>query len=84
MEIINNNTDTDKLTNRDLAMAAYSLAQLHNVYVDALNNGSYEGQMTREEMEKTVESIRVAHIKFDALLQATQSAYEGQNEEDGE
>lgn len=84
MKITNNNTDADKLTNRDLAMAAYSLAQLHNVYVEALSNGSYEGELTREEMEKTVESIRAAHIKFDALLQATQAAYEAQDKESGE
>ena len=84
MEIVKNNTDTDKLTNRDLAMAAYSLAQLHNVYINALNDGTYEGELTREQMEETVESIRSAHIKFDALLQATQAAYDAQDQEDGE
>jgi len=82
MEILKNNTDNNKLTNRDLAMAAYSLAQLHNVYVNALNDGSYENEMTREQMEETVESIRSAHVKFDAILQATQAEYEASN--DGE
>lgn len=83
MEIVNNKTNDDKLTNRDLAMAAYSLAQLHNAYINALNDGSYEGEMTREQLEETVESIRLAHIKFDALLQALQPSNDA-NDEDGE
>ncbi len=82
MEILKNNNDSDKLTNRDLAMAAYSLAQLHNVYVNALNDGTYEGEMSREQMEETVESIRSAHIKFDAILQATQAEYESKETEE--
>ena len=41
MKVIDNETGTAKLTHRDLALAAYSLAELHNVYVHALDEESY-------------------------------------------
>ncbi len=82
MKVIENNTtnpDADKLTNRDLALAAYSLTELYNAYVYALENESYKETMTLEEMEETVRSIQSAQIKFSAILQATQAELQNEN-----
>ncbi len=83
MEMVNENNDT-RLTNRDLALAAYSLAEMHNLYLRALETGEYGEDMTKEQMEETIDRIRLAHTKFDALLKLTAEAGEQQDEEDGE
>ena len=83
MEMVNENNDT-RLTNRDLALAAYSLAEMHNLYLRALETGEYGEDMTKEQMEETIDRIRLAHTKFDALLKLTSEAAEQQDEEDGE
>ena len=83
MEMVNENNDT-RLTNRDLALAAYSLAELHNLYLRALESGEYGEGMTKDQMEETIDRIRLAHTKFDALLKLTTEAAEQQDEEDGE
>ena len=83
MEMVNENNDT-RLTNRDLALAAYSLAEMHNLYLRALETGDYGEDMTKEQMEETIDRIRLAHTKFDALLKLTSEAAEQQDEEDGE
>ena len=70
MEMVNENNDT-RLTNRDLALAAYSLAEMHNLYLRALETGEYGEDMTKEQMEETIDRIRLAHTKFDALLKMT-------------
>ena len=70
MEVINDNND-GRLTSRDLALAAYSLAEMHNLYLRALESGEYGEDMTKEQMEETIERIRLAHTKFDALLKLT-------------
>jgi phage terminase Nu1 subunit (DNA packaging protein) len=75
MEVINDNNE-GRLTNRDLALAAYSLAEMHNLYLRALENGEYGEDMTKEQMEETIERIRLAHTKFDALLKLTTEAAE--------
>ena len=83
MEMVNENNDT-RLTNRDLALAAYSLAEMHNLYLRALETGEYGEDMTKEQMEETIDRIRLAHTKFDALLKLTTETAEQQDEEDGE
>lgn len=75
MEVINDNND-GRLTNRDLALAAYSLAEMHNLYLRALESGEYGEDMTKEQMEETIERIRLAHTKFDALLKLSTEAAE--------
>ena len=75
MEVINDNNE-GRLTNRDLALAAYSLAEMHNLYLRALESGEYGEDMTKEQMEETIERIRLAHTKFDALLKLTTEAAE--------
>ena len=70
MEKVNQNNDA-RLTNRDLALAAYSLAELHNLYLRALESGEYAEDMTKNQMEETIDRIRLAHTKFGALLKMT-------------
>jgi|9_EtaG_2_1085328.scaffolds.fasta_scaffold27551_5 hypothetical protein len=85
MKVIDNNNvapDADKLTNRDLALAAYSLTELYNAYVHALETESYKETMTLEEMQETVHSIQSAQIKFNAILQATQAQYKTEEAEE--
>ena len=82
MKVIDNSTETNKLTNRDLALAAYSLAELHNVYLNSYESGDYESEMTKEQIEETMESLRVAHIKFDAILQATEENFQREQSEE--
>lgn len=72
METIGKNIENAKLTQGDLVLAAYSLAQLHNAYLDSLENGDYTEQMTEEQMHSSIQSIHSAHTKFNALLQAMQ------------
>jgi len=83
MEMVNENNDT-RLTNRDLALAAYSLAEMHNLYLRALETGEYGEDMTKEQMEETIDRIRLAHTKFDALLKLTTEVGEQEAPEDGE
>ena len=87
MKVIDNNNvdpNADRLTNRDLAIAAYSLTELYNAYVYALENESYKETMTLEEMEETVHSIQSAQIKFSAILQATQAEHQTDEATDGD
>ena len=74
MKVIENNTETTKLTNRDLALAAYSLAELHNVYLNSYESGDYESEMTKEQIEETMASLHMAHVKVDAIRQAIEAA----------
>jgi|TARA_R110002012_G_scaffold295268_1_gene491721 hypothetical protein len=80
MKVVDN-TENTKLTHRDLALAAYSLAELHNMYLRAYDEESYGEEMSKEQMEETIERIRVAHTKFDAILQATTPAEEAPDTE---
>ena len=80
MEVINDNNT--RLTNRDIALAAYSLAELHNLYLRALEDGSYGEDMTKEQMEETIDRIRLAHVKFDALLELTTAQTDEKEEEE--
>ena len=72
METIGKNIENAKLKQGDLVIEAKSLAQLHNAYLDSLENGDYTEQMTEEQMHSSIQSIHSAHTKFNALLQAMQ------------
>ena len=69
METIGKNMEDAKLTQGDLVLAAYSLAQLHNAYLDSLERGDYKEEMTEEQMHSSIQSIHAAHTKFNALVQ---------------
>ena len=85
MEITNEQTEeTPLLTQGDLAMASYALAETFNAFLMAYNEEDY-GETTKEEMEKSMESLRSAFIKFDSLLKVLaenpEDADDNQNEE---
>ena len=85
METIGKNMENARLTQGDLAIAAYSLAQLHNAYLDSLEKGDYEEEMTEEQMHQSIQSIHMAHAKFSAIITAMQHDNETTEEEaDGE
>jgi len=84
METIGKNIENAKLTQGDLVLAAYSLAQLHNAYLNSLENGDYTEEMTEDQMHTSIQSIHAAHTKFNALIQVIQTETEQEVSEDGE
>ncbi len=92
MEITNENQgDTPLLTKQDLALASFALAETFNSYLTAYNEEDYEGA-TKEQMERSLDQLRMAFIKYDSILAAmnkeedisqetTEENDENQNEE---
>lgn len=58
------------LTKRDLAIAAYALAEVFNSYLQAYEAEDY-GDMTKESMESTMGKIRDSFTKFNAIIEST-------------
>lgn len=68
MDITNDKQeDTALLTQADLAMAAYALSEVYNSYLERYNEQDY-GDATKEQMEKSMTSLRISFTKFDSLL----------------
>tara|TARA_R110001583_G_scaffold128675_3_gene280518 strand:- start:533 stop:775 length:243 start_codon:yes stop_codon:yes gene_type:complete len=59
--------DTPLLTQGDLALAAYALSEVFNSYLSQYNEKDY-GEMTKEQMEDSMNNLRTAFVKFDSLL----------------
>lgn len=72
MEVTNEqNTDTPLLTNGDLAIAAYAISQCFNAYLESYEREDYE-EMTKEQMESSMNALQTSFAKFDALVQVLQ------------
>ena len=70
MEETNENQgDTPLLTKQDLALASFALAETFNSYLVAYNEEDYEGA-TKEQMERSLDQLRTAFIKYDSILAA--------------
>jgi len=68
MEITNENQgDTPLLTKADLALASFALAETFNSYLMAYNEEDHEGA-EKEQMETSMDQLRMAFIKFDSIL----------------
>ena len=68
MDITNENQeDTALLTQGDLALAAYALSEVYNSYLERYNEEDY-GDSNKEQMEKSMTSLRISFTKFDSLL----------------
>ncbi len=68
MEVTNDNQDeTLRLTKGDLALASFALAETFNSYLTAYNEEDHEGA-SKEQMERSLDQLRMAFIKFDSLL----------------
>jgi len=59
--------DTPLLTQGDLAMAAYALSEIFNSYLEQYQEEDY-GELSKEEMESSMNNLRTAFVKFDSLL----------------
>ena len=60
------------LTKRDLAVAAFSVSEVYNSYLEKYEEQDY-GELTKEEMETSLNSLRVVFQKLDAILMSTES-----------
>ena len=59
--------ETPLLTQGDLALAAYALSEVFNSYLSQYQEGDY-GELSKEQMEESMNSLRTAFVKFDSLL----------------
>jgi hypothetical protein len=72
MEVTNEEPEqTTGLTQGDLAIAAYALAETFNSYLEQYEAEDY-GELSKEQMESSMDSLRTAFSKFDAILKAMQ------------
>lgn len=88
MEVTNEeNTETPLLTNGDLAIAAYAISQCFNAYLESYEREDYE-EMTKEQMESSMNALQTSFAKFDALVrvlqESGQDASEMNQETDGD
>ena len=76
MNIENENMEQvdPRLHTGDLAIAAYALAEVFNSFLVMYENEEYE-EMSKEEIETTMNQIRTTFIKFNTLAEVS---YEGQ------
>ena len=70
MEVTNEEQDdTPRLTQADLAIAAFALAETFNAYLLRYEAEDFE-EMTKEQYEGSLNSLRTAFTKFDSICQA--------------
>ena len=70
MEVTNQSPEESPgLTQGDLAMAAYALAETFNSYLEKYNEEDF-GELSKDQMESSMNSLRLAFIKFDSILMA--------------
>ena len=74
MEVTNEQgTETPLLTNADLAIAAYAISQCFNAYLESYEREDYE-EMTKEQMQTSMEALQASFIKFDSLVKMLQES----------
>jgi len=61
--------ETPRLTVADLGAAAWATSELFNYMLEGYEAEEY-GSMTKEQMEQSMNTLRTAFVKFDALVQA--------------
>ena len=69
MEVTNEEQNAPRLTQADLAIAAFALAETFNAYLSRYEEEDY-GEMSKEQYESSLNSLRMAFGKFDAICQA--------------
>lgn len=70
MEVTNEDPNqSNGLTQGDLAIAAFALAETFNSYLERYEEEDY-GELSKDQMESSMGSLRLAFTKFDAILQA--------------
>ena len=61
--------ETPLLTQGDLAVAAYALSEVFNSYLEQYEQEEY-GDLSKEQMETSMNNLRLTFIKFDSMLRA--------------
>ena len=70
MEVTNEqSTEVPRLTVGDLGVAAWACSELFNFMLEGYEQEDY-GEMTKEQMEEALNSLRASFVKFDALASA--------------
>jgi len=70
MELTNENPhETPLLTQGDLAVAAFCVSEVFNSYLERYEEEDY-GELDKEEMETSMNNLRLTFIKFDSMLKA--------------
>lgn len=70
MELTNENPhETPLLTQGDLAVAAFCVSEVFNSYLDRYQEEDY-GELDKEQMETSMNNLRLTFIKFDSMLKA--------------
>jgi hypothetical protein len=59
--------DTPLLTHTDLAIAAFSISEVFNSYLEKYEEEDY-GELTKEQMELSMNNLRTAFVKYDSLI----------------
>ena len=82
MEVTNEQTEeTARLTIGDLGVAAWACSELFNFMLEGYEQDDY-GEMTKEQMEQAMNTLRMTFIKFDSLASAlSEDNNESQNTE---
>ena len=80
MEVTNEHQqETAGLTQGDLAMAAFALAEVFNSYLEKYNEEDF-GNLSKDQMEQSMHSLRLAFAKFDSLLRVINPEAAGETE----
>ena len=80
MEVTNENPhETPLLTQGDLAIAAYALSEVFNSYLEQYELEEY-GELSKEQMETSMNNLRLTFIKFDSMLKALGEQEEAKDE----
>ncbi|QDP62042.1 MAG: hypothetical protein GOVbin1807_41 [Prokaryotic dsDNA virus sp.] len=80
MEVTNENPqETHLLTQGDLAIAAYALSEVFNSYLEQYQQEEF-GELTKEQMETSMNNLRLTFVKFDSMLRALDPEQEETNE----
>jgi len=61
--------ETPRLTVADLGVAAWATSELFNYMLESYETEEY-GEMTKDQMEQSMNTLRTAFVKFDTLVQA--------------
>lgn len=84
MEVTNENSEeTPLLTHGDLAIAAYAISQCFNAYLDSYEAGEYVNDMSKEQMESSMNSLQMSFTKFDSIVKTLQVQAENAETEEG-
>ena len=70
MELTNENPhETPLLTQGDLAVAAFCVSEVFNSYLERYEEEDY-GELDKEQMETSMNNLRLTFVKFDSMLKA--------------